>query len=98
MCTKLTQIKPICTPRIGSSDFIDICRVWLFTFRETQNIVNLMLSMHSYFAVLKKYLIKFSTSSLTLSIHCRAMLEIPEKFLNVVLQKDRDLSDQSFEK
>ena len=54
-----------------------------------------MLSLHSYFAVLKKYPIKFSTTSLTLSIHCRAMLEIHEMFLNVVLEKVRDHLDRS---
>ena len=59
MGTKLAQIKPICTPPIESPDFIDICIVWLLTFRETRNIVYLMLSMLSYFAVLKKCLIKF---------------------------------------
>jgi len=91
MGTKLAQIELIFTPRVGSPDFINICFVWLLTFRETQNTVNLVLSIHSYFAVLKKCLIKFSTNSPTLSVHCRAMLEIPEKLLNVVLEKDRDL-------
>ena len=74
--TKLAQIKPICASPIESPGFIDICFVWLLTFRETQNIVNLILSMLSYFAVLKKYLIKFSTTSLTLSTHCKALLEM----------------------
>jgi hypothetical protein len=97
MGTKLAHIKPICIPRVRSPDFINICFVWLLTFRETQNIVNLMLSMHSYFAALKKCLIKFSTTSLTLSIHCMAMLEIPETFLNMVLEKDRDHLDRSCE-
>jgi len=97
MGMKLAHIKPICTPQVGSPDFNNVCFVWLLTFRETQNIVNLMLSMHSYFAILKKYLIKFSTTSLTLSIHCRAMLEVPETFLNVVLEKDRDHLERSCE-
>jgi hypothetical protein len=99
MDTKLAHIKPICTPRVGSPDFINICFVWLLTFLETQNIVNLLLSMHLYFALLKKCLIKLSTTSLTLtcSIHCRAMLEIPETFLNLVLEKDRDHLDRSCE-